>query len=242
MGIRVAIVAAIMTAAAGAHAADDPAGRWSGVAQIPGIPLQVTVDLDRDAQGGWIGSAVIPELNVRGVPLTAIGLQEGSLTFALKDALATGPEQPARFEAHLDSPTVMTGTFAQAGNSAPLRLQRVGPAQVDLPPRSTPVARALEGTWIGDYELMGYARHVTLRFVNHDAAPATAEFIIVGKKNNNLPVDLITQDGDFVRVESHEIGINFEGRLDQDGELHGTYEQGPFEVPFALRRSEAQHP
>jgi hypothetical protein len=84
---------------------------------------------------------------------------------------------------------------------------------------------------------MGYARHVTLTVTNHEAAAASAEFIIVGKKVNNLPVDLISQDGAFLRIESHEIGINFEGRFRKDtGELSGTCEQGPFEVPLVLHR------
>lgn len=218
-------------------AADDLAGRWQGTVQIPGLPVHATIDLDRDKTGAWIGSIVIPELAVKNVELSAITQSGGAVTFSVKGALAAAPDQPAKFEARLAGAT-LSGSFTQAGNTAPFELQRVGAAQADLPPASTPVAKDLAGEWKGDYELMGYARHVTVRFASHGNAPGSAEFVIVGKKVNNLPVDLLTQDGDFLRIESHEIGINLDGRLRRDaGEIDAVYQQGPFDVPFVLRRS-----
>jgi hypothetical protein len=213
------------------------AGRWNGIAQIPGLPLHVTIDLDRDASGNWIGSIVIPELNMKGQPLQDIAQRDGTVAFAIKGALAEAKAEPARFETRFDGDSTLSGTFTQAGNRAPVSFTRSGDAQVDRPPHSTAVAKEFEGKWIGEYELMGYPRHVTVTFTNHAGAPASVEFLIVGKKNNNLPVDLVTQSGDFVRIESHEIGINFEGRLQGDrGQLAGTYEQGPIELPLVLRR------
>ena len=219
-------------------AADTTAGRWEGTAQIPGYTLHVVVDLDQDSSGTWIGSIVIPELNIKGAALTDITRRDADLSFSIRDVLADAQSGNAKFQTHLDTDRSITGTFTQAGNTAPLTLARTGSAQVDLPPRSTPVAREYEGKWIGDYELGGYTRHVTLSLANHAKAPATAEFVIVGKKVNNLPVDLLTQDGAFLRIESHAIGINFEGRLSKDnGEIDGTYEQGPLELPLVLRRA-----
>lgn len=219
------------------RAADDLAGRWQGAVQIPGYPVHATIDLDRDKSGAWIGSIVMPELGIKGVSLTQITRSGDAVTFAVKGALAAAPEQPAKFEGRL-SPSSLSGTFTQAGNTAPFEFSLTGDAQVDLPPASTPVANELVGEWKGDYELMGYARHVTVRFANHAGGPASAEFVIVGKKVNNLPVDLLTQDGDFVRIESREIGINLDGRFRRNaGEIDAVYQQGPFEVPFVLRRS-----
>lgn len=213
------------------------AGRWQGAVEIPGYAFHATVDLDRDKSGGWIGSIVVPELGVKNVQLTAITQDGDAVSFAIKGALAAAPDQPARFEGRL-SASSLAGTFTQAGNTAPFQFSRTGDAQVDLPPASTPVAKDLVGEWRGDYELLGYARHVTVRFANHAGAPASAEFVIVGKKVNNLPVDLLTQDGDFLHLESHEIGINLDGRFRRDsGEIDAVYQQGPFEVPFVLRRS-----
>jgi len=234
-------VALVVLSAADATAAPSAAGRWQGVVQIPGLPLHATIDLDQDKAGVWTGSIVVPEFAMKNVALTDIAPHDGTLTFAIKGALAGPDEPPAMFEARFDSDDVMSGTFKQAGNHAPFALRRTGAAQVDLPPRSTAVAKEMEGKWVGDHELMGYTRHVTVTFANHGTGAATVEWVVVGKKVNNLPVDLVLRDGDFVRIESHAFGINFEGRL-HDGELDGTYEQGPMEAPLVLRRAQGDKP
>ena len=234
-----AAVASVVLLAAQANAAPSAAGRWQGLVQIPGLPLHATIDLDQDQSGAWTGSIIVPELAMKNVALTDIAPHDGALTFTINGALA-GPQEPAAtFDARLEADDVMSGTFTQAGNHAPFALRRTGTAQVDLPPRSTPVAKEMEGKWTGDHELMGYTRHVTVTFANHGSDPATVEFVVVGKKVNNLPVDLVLRDGDFVRIESHTFGISFEGRL-HDGALEGTYEQGPIEAPLVLRRAQGE--
>ncbi len=101
--------------------------------------------------------------------------------------------------------------------------------------RNTPVAKELEGEWKGDYEMLGYTRHVSIKFANHPDG-ATADFVIVGRKHNVLPVDLVTQEGDLVTVDSHEMGFTFEGRL-RDGKLTGAIRQGAIETPLVLERA-----
>jgi hypothetical protein len=238
------LAVAICLLAWSACAAIEPAeGRWEGIAQIPDYPCHVTIDLGRDASGNWNGSIIIPELSIKGVALTDIAQRDATISFAIKDILAAAPTAPARFEAQLGANALMTGTFTQAGNSAPFTLKRTGTAQVDLPPHSTAVAKELEGKWAGDYELTGYPRHVTITLANHDGAPATAEFVIVGKKVNNLPVDLVTQDGDFLRIESHAIGISFEGRVNRErNEIAGICAQGPFEPALVVHRDNGKLP
>jgi hypothetical protein len=234
---KVIALASCLVASSFCFAADTPAGRWEGIVRVPEFPLLVVADVDQDASGQWIGSVTIPELNIKGAPLADIALHDNEVSFSIKGVLADPQAGPAKLQAHLDANRSMAGSFMQAGNTAAFALERTGSAQVDMPARSTAVAREFEGRWIGEYELMGYPRHVTLTLANHAGAAASAEFIIVGKKVNNLPVDLIMQDGAFLHIESHEIGINFEGRFRKDsGEISGTYEQGPFELPLVLHR------
>ena len=92
------------------HAADI-AGRWQGNAQIPGLPLQLTVDLDRDASGNWVGSIIIPELAMKGQPLMDIAAHDATAAFAIKGALVEPKAEPAKFEALLDSDAAMHGSF-----------------------------------------------------------------------------------------------------------------------------------
>jgi hypothetical protein len=207
-------------------------GRWEGTARIPGSELNVIVDLAEE-NGAWAGSIIIPGLGVKGAPLTDIAVRPPDVSFAVKGALGV------RLKLRLDPNSKMTGNFEQAGNRAPTTLEKTGPAQVEHPPRNTAVAKELEGEWKGDYEMLGYTRHVSIKFTNRGPDGAAAEFVIVGRKRNNLPVDLVTQEGDLVTVDSHEIGISFEGRL-RNGKLTGAIRQGAIETPLVLERVKQQ--
>jgi hypothetical protein len=219
----------ILAAALPCRAEDAISGRWEGTARIPDDELTVVVDLAQE-NGAWAGSIIIPGLELKGTPLTEIKVQPPDVNFAVKGALGI------QLKLRLDANNKMTGNFEQAGNRAPATLQKTGPPQVEYPPRSTAVAKELEGEWKGDYEMLGYTRHVSIKFANHSDG-ATADFVIVGRKHNVLPVDLVMQEGDLVTVDSHEMGFSFEGRL-RDGKLTGTIRQGAIESPLVLVRAQ----
>jgi hypothetical protein len=218
--------------------ADEPAiGRWEGSVKIPERELRAIVDLAQDSGGVWIGSITIPGLDVKGAALNDIIVNGSEVTFAIKSALGAQRVGPAKFKAHAKDAT-LTGEFIQAGNTAPFTLEKTGAPQVELPPQSTPIAKDFEGEWKGEYELFGYPRHVTVQLANRATGGATAEFVIVGRKTNNLPVDLVTQEGDLLTIDSHDSGISYEGRFRKDtSEIQGTMTQGPLEIPLVLRRA-----
>jgi len=219
-----------MTAEA-AEAASELEGRWSGKIQIPGQELVLVVDLAHGAN--WNGSATLPGLNVKGAPLTEINVQGADVSFGIQ--AMTGPNvEPPKIKARL-SDKKLAGDFLQAGNAARFSLEKVGPPQVEEPPRSTPVAKEFEGEWNGGYEVLGCPRKVTLKLQNRAPQPAAAEFVIVGRRVNNLSVDRITQQGNFITIESSAFGFTYEGRL-ENGEIHGTVLQGPVEVALVLHR------
>jgi hypothetical protein len=228
-GARVRLIVILIVAAALPCRADDAiSGRWEGSAHIPDDELNVIVDLTQE-NGAWIGSIIIPGLGLKGVPLTDIKVQPPDVNFAVKGALGI------QLKLRLDANNKLAGNFEQAGNRAPASLQKTGPPQVEYPPRNTPVAKELEGEWKGDYEMLGYTRHVSIKFANHPDG-ATAEFVIVGRKHNVLPVDLVTQEGEMVTVDSHEMGFSFEGRL-KNGKLTGAVRQAAIETPLVLVRA-----
>jgi len=228
----------LFASAALCQAAESAAGRWEGAVQIPGHELKLIVDLSDEGGKGWIGSIIVPGFGVKGAPLIDLHVRGGDLAFAIKGALGNERAGRAELKAHLTSDGHLAGDFAQGGNSATFVLDKTGRAQVELPPRNTAVSKELEGEWKGDYEMMGYARHATMKFANRGADGAAVEFVIVGKKVNNVPVNLVTQDGDFVTVKSDQFGITFEGRFVKEaGEIKGTLSQGPMEAPLLLRRT-----
>jgi hypothetical protein len=219
------------TTAQAAETASALEGRWCGKIQIPGHELVLVVDLAGGAS--WSGSATLPGLNVKGAPLTDISVQGADVSFGVQ-AMTRPGTQPPKIKARL-SEKKLVGDFLQGGNTARLVLEKTGPPQVDEMPHSTPVTKEFEGEWNGGYELLGYPRKVTVKLQNHAPQPASAEWVIVGRKVNNLPVDRITQQGNFITIESNAFGITYEGRL-ENGEIHGTVLQGPIEAALILRR------
>ncbi len=177
----------------------------------------------------------MPDLHLQGAALDPISINGGQVNFSLKTALADKDTGPATFRGRLSADGKLSGEFAQAGLATTVALTKTGPAQVDRPPHSTSVTKECEGTWKGTYEALGYSRSVTLKLENHGADGATADWLIVGKRENRLPVDLVVQSGSFLTVESHETGLTFEGRLNNN-ELQGTITQGPYESSITLRR------
>ncbi len=212
-------------------------GRWEGVVRIPGHPFAVVVDLAQSGQLGWTGSVTAPGLNIKGTPLADIVVKDSEATFAIKDAFGGADVGPATLKAQIDAHGGMAGDFIQAGNTAAFALNRTGPPQVELPARSTSVEKAIEGQWVGAFQPDDYPRHVTITLKNHPGGPATAEFFIVGKKTTNVPVDLVAQEGDFLRIESIAFGIVFEGPfLKKAGEIKGSLSLNSTELPLDLHR------
>ena len=218
--------------------AESAAGRWEGPAQVPGRELKLIVDLAEEAGKGWIGSIIIPGLAIKGAPLIDRKAGGPDLLFEIKGVLGNEKVGPAEIQAHLTAANRLEGNFKQGGNTAPFVLEKTGPPQVELPPRNTAVSKELEGEWKGEYEMMGYPRQVTMKFSNRGEEGAALEFTVVGKRVNNVPVSLITQEGDLLTVNSAEFGMTFEGRFKKEtGEIRGTIVQGPLESPLSLRRA-----
>ena len=222
------------------EAADTAAGRWEGSIQIPGSEFPLIIDLDQFTGKDWVGSIIIPGLDVKGAPLTDLSVGDSEISFTIKAALASERTGPAKFKGRVTSTGQLTGDFLQAANTAPCVLEKTGPSQVELPRKSTPISQELEGEWKGDYEMDGYPRHVTLKLTNHKPDGASAQLVIVGKKTNNAPIELVTEEGGLLTIKSPEFGITYEGRFRKEaGEINGTFTLGPFELPLVLRRASA---
>jgi hypothetical protein len=225
------------------EAAENVSGRWEGSIQIPSREFPLVVDLDQTAGNNWTGSLIIPGLGVKGAPLTDLSVGDAAISFTIKGALANERVGQAKFQGNVTSAGELAGEFLQAGNSAPFRLRKTGPPQVEVPRKSTAISAGLEGEWKGDYQMDGYPRHVRLRLTNQKPGCASAELVIVGKRTNNAPVELVSEANGFLTIESPQLGITYEGRLRKEtGALDGTFTLGPFELPLVLRRASAKAP
>ena len=231
------LLAVGLLAAAAAGASPDPAGRWEGVADIPGQPLRLVIDLDRDTQARWTGSAILPARGVKGVALDALAVTGCDIRFGLVAAFPGGATLLPSATLACQPDGSLAGTFTLGGRSAALALHRSGAAQVDRPAASSVLDAALAGRWTGRYELGGFARELTLTLANRAGRGGGGQLVIVGKRTTTLEIDHVTQGREYVTLRASGADFTIEGRFSAaDGVIEGGVAQGPFEAPIVLRR------
>lgn len=102
----------------------DYSGNWKGAIELPGMNLEIAVDLQKDGDQ-WVGDLDIPVQNVKGMKLADLKLEDRSLSFKL-------PEVPgnASFSGSFDEKAEkLEGTFSQGGQSFPMKLARASAAE-----------------------------------------------------------------------------------------------------------------
>ena len=229
--MRLTTAALLCASALLCRAAEPAAGHWEGVVHIPGLEVPLIVDLAPDSAGKWTGSATLPGFGIKGAPLADFAVKDSGLTFALKGAFGN----PA-FAAHLTASGELAGDFTQEGNTAPFLLQKTGPPQVEPPRTATPVSKEFEGEWHGEFDVPGSKLQSRLTLTNQGAG-TVAKWVIVDKKDNELPVNFVTEDGGWLTVEVGAYGIVYEGRYAAGTkEIVGAFKQGGFESPLVFRR------
>jgi hypothetical protein len=232
-----ALVAAGALGGAGAFAASDPAGRWEGTVDIPGQPLRLIVDLEADARGQWQGSAILPDRGVKGAPLSELAVTGCDLHFAMAAAFAAGGGAKPMVALACRPDGSLAGSFALAGNSAPVSLRRSGAAQVDRVTPNSVISAALAGRWTGRYEMGGYPREVTLTLANRPDAGGGGQMVVVGKRTTTLEVDRVVEGRQFVTLGASAADVRIEGRFAAaDGTIDGSVRLGGLEVPIVLHR------
>jgi hypothetical protein len=199
----------LFVAAARAQTGGTVAGHWQGMAQIPGAPAVIVLDLDQ-AAGTWVGSATAPGYGQKGVPLTTVAVS-GNGEVQASVALFGG----AKLRAHLAGDR-LTGTLEAGGNTAPLALARAGIPQVDLPPRNTALAVGFEGQWKAEFEA-GSKLHAELFLRNEPGGTSSGEITVAETGNAPQKLDRIVQEGAFLRFRVNGPGVEFDGRLNPAG-------------------------
>ena len=215
------------------NASEPVEGRWEGSIQIPDQELTLIVDLAHGDNGTWTGSLIIPGFDVKGKAVNDLVVKGPEVSFAF----TTGRGLEATLKGNIGPDGTLSGDFLEAGNKARFVFKKTGPPQVESPSRNTPISKEIQGEWKGQFEIYGKPIKVTIKLISRGNDGGAAEFVLVGRKTKNLPVDLVSQQGNFVMVESHETGISYEGKVDAGrDEIKGTYTQATIEVPLVLHR------
>jgi hypothetical protein len=213
----------------------DLSGHWTGTVLVPGTPLPIVLDFDRD--GDWKGWVTLPGRGVSGVPLRKPVFADETLQADLSGALPSGdPKDPSDVVLHLGGGR-LTGDLRQGGHRAVVVLERVGEAQVATTRQNTSIDAKLAGVWQGAYVLGGQSREVTLTMKAGPPSPEAADVVIVGRRTTRIVLDQVQQLRNGISLASSELGvaIDVHGRASDDA-LEGTFQQGPYEAPLALLR------
>lgn len=102
----------------------DYSGNWKGAIELPGMNLELAVDLKKD-NDQWVGDLDIPIQNIKDMKLADLKLEGRNLSFKL-------PEVPgnASFSGSFDEKAErVEGTFSQSGQSFPMKLARASAAE-----------------------------------------------------------------------------------------------------------------
>lgn len=206
-----------------------PSGHWEGTIDVPGNPLAVQIDLAKTGDT-WEGTIAVPAQGLKGYPLGGLQLSAQKVAFAITGA----PGNPAFSGDVSPDGQSITGNFSQGGGSTTFNLKRTGDAKIEPPPKSTPIAKELEGNWEGTIDVSGKTLHLMLKLENQ-AKGATGSMISVDQGNAQIPITAVVQAGTHLTVTLRPINGTFEGDL-KDGQLVGTWTQGPSSLPLTFTR------
>jgi hypothetical protein len=78
--------------------------------------------------------------------------------------------------------------------------------------------------------------HVRLSLASHADGKATGKLFCKGTREVTIDVGMVTQESDLLTLEAPEASLIYDGRL-RDGEIRGTWQQGPFEFALVFHRA-----
>jgi hypothetical protein len=209
--------------------APPPSGQWVGT--LPAGPgLEMEINLARKG-AEWYGTISVPQQGTKGLPLGEVTVKGQTVAFAIKGA----PGDP-RFSGVLsDDGKTISGTFTQGGGSLALSLAWKGEPKFEVPQKSTPVTKDLEGSWEGTLDVNGTTLRLRLNLANGPAG-ATGVLVSLDQNNVEMPISTITQDSGRLKLILSMISGTFDGEL-KGGELTGTWAQGPISRPLVFKRA-----
>ena len=125
-----------------AQTAVDPSGHWQGSLQAPDSPIGFEVDLAKNARGELAGTLSVPSQQIKGLPLINIAVTATAVNFQARSDQSFGGVLAADGRS-------MAGQFSVSGGTVAFNMARSGTGEDRSAAESPPIAKELEGTWLG---------------------------------------------------------------------------------------------
>src|SRR5947209_2856357 len=130
--------------------------------------------------------------------------------------------------------TILVFTLAHVPQSFALQ-------QPDHPPAPATPARpgnSLEGEWSGALDVQGQKLRLVLKVKKTPDGKLSATLDSPDQGANGIPISLVEQSGDAVKLELAGIGAGYEGKMNATGtEITGQWKQGGGSLPLTLQRA-----
>ena len=142
--VGLAAIALLVGSGQVASAQSTPAGsgHWEGAISVQGKDLRLEIDLVARTADKWEGAAAFPDMNAKGLPLSAITVQGEAVTFIVKGV----PGDPT-FKGTLSKDAkTLAGDFTQGPVAGTFTLAWKGEAKLEAPPKNAAVGKDFEGT------------------------------------------------------------------------------------------------
>ena len=230
-GLLAAVVTNLGAAQSAAQSPARPAGHWEGSIEIPGQPLEVSVDFFANADKTWDANISIPAQKVKGMPLVDVTVKDTAVGFAIQGA----PGNPV-FKGTLSADgSTLAGDFSQGGATMPFSLAWKGEATRPVAPKSTAIPAELVGEWRGALDVSGTSLRLVLKLALVDGI-GKGTIISVDQGGSEIPVAAVVQDGSRLKLHVSVVNASFEGEV-KGGQIAGTWTQGGNTLPLVFTKA-----
>ncbi|HUF60915.1 MAG TPA: alpha/beta hydrolase [Verrucomicrobiales bacterium] len=226
------IVSVMAAAALQAAAAPDPAGYWEGAIELPGVELEIHVDLLKESDL-WKGSISIPVQGLTGFPLGNVSVEEDAVSFVMS-GIPGDPEFRGKIA---EESKTISGEFRQSGQTYPFRLERKEKRRKGgaTPEKGVP-GEGFAGPWQGSLKVQVFELRLVLKLTEGpEGLTGTIDSVDQGARD----IPLSTADGSErkLQLEVESIGASYEGALSDDGsEIAGEWKQGGRGMQLVFKR------
>jgi len=211
----------------------DPSGHWEGVVKVPEKEMKIEIDLAKNGQGNLAGTFGQPTQGVKGLPLSAVAVEDRSVRFVVK-----GDAEPSTFTGELSADgKSISGNVVLTGYTIPFSLTRNGDARIVPVPKNPPIGKELEGVWNGTLESGEKKLRLILKMANQPGGTAAGTIVSPDGSGVEIPV-AIKQQASNLTIDVPSVGISYTAVLNAAGtELAGTWKQAGGAQPLTLHRA-----
>jgi uncharacterized protein len=138
---------------------------------------------------------------------------------------------------HLQSSLLITSIFLILTVGVPLVVIAQKTAEQSATQRD---GGTVQGLWLGTLDVGGTKLRLLLKVTRDTSGALSAKVDSIDQGASDLKIDTISQQGRSVRFEAKELGLSYEGVLNESGtEITGTLKQGGASGPLVFKRTAA---